>query len=74
MVICPANGTEIVKRHTDYILTNPSAQGAIREVCELVIRSTIRGRDFDKWSDIRLSLTQFSYEKNVCPFELVERV
>lgn len=35
---CPANGTEVVKRHADYILTNASAQGAIREVCELVIK------------------------------------
>lgn len=35
---CPANGTEIVKRHADYVLTNASAQGAIREVCELVIK------------------------------------
>jgi N-acylneuraminate cytidylyltransferase len=41
MVICPANGTEIVKRHADYILTNPSAQGAIREVCEIILRNTI---------------------------------
>jgi YrbI family 3-deoxy-D-manno-octulosonate 8-phosphate phosphatase len=35
---CPANGTAVVKRHADYVLTNPSAQGAIREVCELVIK------------------------------------
>jgi N-acylneuraminate cytidylyltransferase len=35
---CPANGTDIVKRHADYVLTNDSAQGAIREVCELVLK------------------------------------
>ncbi|MCG9793890.1 acylneuraminate cytidylyltransferase [Flavobacterium algicola] len=35
---CPANGTEIVKRHADYVLTNPSAEGAIREVCEVIMK------------------------------------
>ena len=35
---CPANGTDIVKRHADYVLTNASAQGAIREACELVMK------------------------------------
>jgi 3-deoxy-D-manno-octulosonate 8-phosphate phosphatase KdsC-like HAD superfamily phosphatase len=46
MVICPANGTEIVKRHADYILTNPSAQGAIREVCEIILRNN---KDMNKY-------------------------
>ena len=35
---CPANGTEVVKRHADYVLTNPSAEGAIREVCEVIMK------------------------------------
>jgi 3-deoxy-D-manno-octulosonate 8-phosphate phosphatase KdsC-like HAD superfamily phosphatase len=28
-----------VRRSADYILTNPSAQGAIREVCEIILRN-----------------------------------
>jgi 3-deoxy-D-manno-octulosonate 8-phosphate phosphatase KdsC-like HAD superfamily phosphatase len=51
MVICPANGTEIVKRHADYILTNPSAQGAIREVCEIILRNT----NMNKYLNLMLS-------------------
>ncbi|SEA89097.1 N-acylneuraminate cytidylyltransferase [Flavobacterium gillisiae] len=39
---CPANGTEIVKRHADYVLTNASAEGAIREVCEIIVRNNNR--------------------------------
>ena len=39
---CPSNGTEIIKRYADYVLTNASAQGAIREVCELVIKHNQR--------------------------------
>lgn len=35
---CPANGTEIVKQHADYSLTNNSADGAIREVCEIIMK------------------------------------
>ncbi|MGG7033602.1 MAG: cytidylyltransferase domain-containing protein [Flavobacterium sp.] len=39
---CPANGIEIVKRHADYVLTNSSADGAIREVCEWIIKYNFR--------------------------------
>lgn len=39
---CPANGTEIVKQHTDYVLTQESAQGAIREVCERIMKYNLR--------------------------------
>ena len=35
---CPANGTEIVKQHADYILTHNSAEGAIREVSEIIMK------------------------------------
>ena len=35
---CPANGTEIVKQHADYILTHNSAEGAIREVTEIIMK------------------------------------
>ncbi|AWG21465.1 cytidyltransferase [Flavobacterium faecale] len=35
---CPANGTDIVKRSADYVLTNASAEGAIREVCEVIMK------------------------------------
>lgn len=35
---CPANGTEVVKQHADYILTHNSADGAIREVCEVIMK------------------------------------
>jgi YrbI family 3-deoxy-D-manno-octulosonate 8-phosphate phosphatase len=35
---CPANGTEIVKQHADYILTHNSADGAIREVSEILMK------------------------------------
>ena len=35
---CPANGTEIVKRHADYVLTQNSAAGAIREACEIIMK------------------------------------
>ncbi|NGY37457.1 acylneuraminate cytidylyltransferase [Flavobacterium sp. XN-5] len=35
---CPANGTEVVKRHADYILTHNSANGAIREVSEILMK------------------------------------
>ncbi|KDN53989.1 acylneuraminate cytidylyltransferase [Flavobacterium seoulense] len=33
----PANTTEIVKHHADYLLTKASADGAIRETCEKII-------------------------------------
>lgn len=39
---CPANGMEIVKQYADYILTNNSADGAIREVCEIIIKNNKR--------------------------------
>jgi N-acylneuraminate cytidylyltransferase len=35
---CPADGTEIVKRHADYVLTQNSAAGAIREACEIIMK------------------------------------
>jgi N-acylneuraminate cytidylyltransferase len=35
---CPANGTEVVKQHADYILTHNSADGAIREVSEMIMK------------------------------------
>lgn len=34
----PANATEIVKQNADYLLTNKSADGAIREACEWIIK------------------------------------
>lgn len=34
----PANGTEIVKQNADYLLTKPSAEGAIREACEWIMK------------------------------------
>lgn len=34
----PANATEIVKQNADYILTKPSAEGAIREACEWIMK------------------------------------
>jgi N-acylneuraminate cytidylyltransferase len=33
----PANATEIVKQNADYLLTNKSADGAIREACEWIM-------------------------------------
>ena len=35
---CPANGTEVVKNHADYVLTNNSSEGAIREACEVIMK------------------------------------
>ncbi|TDE04588.1 acylneuraminate cytidylyltransferase [Flavobacterium hiemivividum] len=35
---CPADGTEVVKRHADYVLTQNSAAGAIREACEIIMK------------------------------------
>ncbi|WPR71602.1 acylneuraminate cytidylyltransferase [Flavobacterium sp. NG2] len=35
---CPANGTEVVKQQSDYILTHNSADGAIREVSEIIMK------------------------------------
>lgn len=35
---CPANGTEVVKQHADYVLTHNSADGAIREVSEILMK------------------------------------
>lgn len=35
---CPANGTEVVKQYADYILTHKSADGAIREVSEILMK------------------------------------
>ncbi len=35
---CPANGTEIVKKHADYLLTQASAAGAIREACGIIMK------------------------------------
>lgn len=34
----PADGTEIVKRHGDFVLSHESGDGAIREVCEIIIK------------------------------------
>ena len=34
----PSNATEIVKQHADFVLGHSSAQGAIREVCEWIMR------------------------------------
>lgn len=37
--VAVANAVEEVKRMADYITTNAGGQGAVREVCELVLRS-----------------------------------
>ncbi|MEL1240156.1 cytidylyltransferase domain-containing protein [Flavobacterium flavipallidum] len=34
----PANATEIIKQHADCVLTKPSAEGAIREACEWIMK------------------------------------
>ena len=34
----PANATEIARQNADYLLTNNSAEGAIREACEWIIK------------------------------------
>ena len=34
----PANATEIIKFHADITLKNDSCAGAIREVCETIIK------------------------------------
>ena len=34
----PANATNIVKAHADFVLSNDSGNGAIREVCEIVLK------------------------------------
>lgn len=34
----PANATNIVKANADYVLTNESGRGAIRETCEILIK------------------------------------
>ena len=34
----PANAMSIVKTHADFVLTKESAQGAIREVCEIITK------------------------------------
>ncbi|GGA89007.1 acylneuraminate cytidylyltransferase [Flavobacterium palustre] len=34
----PSNATEIVKQNADYVLTKPSAEGAIREACEWIMK------------------------------------
>ncbi|GEC73673.1 N-acylneuraminate cytidylyltransferase [Flavobacterium flevense] len=34
----PANATEIARQNADYLLTNKSAEGAIREACEWIIK------------------------------------
>ncbi len=34
----PANATEIVKLHADFVLSKSSGSGAIREVCELIMK------------------------------------
>lgn len=34
----PSNATQIIKNHVDIVLNNPSSQGAIREVCELLLK------------------------------------
>lgn len=34
----PANATHIVKTHADIVLTHSSGEGAIREVCELIMK------------------------------------
>ncbi|MFA9189984.1 HAD hydrolase family protein [Flavobacterium sp. FZUC8N2.13] len=34
----PANATEIVKQNADYLLTNASSEGAIREACETILK------------------------------------
>lgn len=34
----PANATETVKQHVDFVLNNNSANGAIREVCEWIMK------------------------------------
>jgi N-acylneuraminate cytidylyltransferase len=34
----PANATSIVKNHADIVLTNLSGEGAIREVCEMIMK------------------------------------
>jgi N-acylneuraminate cytidylyltransferase len=38
----PANATEIVKQNADYLLTNASAEGAIREACEWIMKYNCR--------------------------------
>ena len=34
----PADATEVVKANADYILTNASGDGAIRETCEILLK------------------------------------
>lgn len=34
----PANATEIARQNADYLLTNNSAEGAIREACEWIVK------------------------------------
>lgn len=34
----PANATETIKQHADYVLTKASADGAIREACEWIMK------------------------------------
>lgn len=35
---CPANATTTVKQHADFVLSHNSAEGAIREVCEWILK------------------------------------
>jgi 3-deoxy-D-manno-octulosonate 8-phosphate phosphatase KdsC-like HAD superfamily phosphatase len=34
----PNNATQIVKNHADIVLSNNSGAGAIREVCEMILK------------------------------------
>lgn len=34
----PANATDVIKLHSDFVLSKSSANGAIREVCELIMK------------------------------------
>jgi len=34
----PNNATNIIKQHVDFVLSNDSANGAIREVCEFILK------------------------------------
>jgi 3-deoxy-D-manno-octulosonate 8-phosphate phosphatase (KDO 8-P phosphatase) len=34
-----ADGHELVRRHVDYVARHPAGRGAVREVCELILRA-----------------------------------
>lgn len=42
---CPANATKVIRFHADMVLSNKSAEGAIREVSEFIINYNLRFND-----------------------------